>query len=67
MRFMISASWYNDQALILISSEAKKAIAIDLNFALLVAVLKPQLHVLAQGLASLAGQREAIIVSMTSP
>ena len=37
----------NDQALVLILSETEEAVAVDLDFALLVAVLKPQLHVLA--------------------
>lgn len=47
----------NDKSLILILGESEEAIAVDLDFALLVAVLKHQLHVLAQGLAFLLGKR----------
>ena len=46
----------NHQMLVFILGVPKKPLAVDLDFPLLVAVLEPHLHVLAQGLAFLLGE-----------
>lgn len=47
---------YNHQLLVLIFGIAEEPFTVDLDFALLVAVLKTQLHILAEGLAFLLGE-----------